>query len=398
LVGAVGAVWWYGVRDRPARLRARLDADLGAMLWDASADGKYLLTASFQTPGRGVEWYGHRSRVWDAATGKEVPIPGELFDAVAFTPDGKQLVVLSPSRLSLYDWAAGKETDEVYSARQVEGGQLPLRFFGFTPGGRQLIFAPPGDARMWFWDLAARKAVRTEFPTGTDPFPRPRRPIFVGGARQVVLTDGGNPERRTPRSVSVWSVDPPKKVVDLASGAGFFDPVLSPDGKWLAVFETHLDEAGRKDVVRVWDTADWAEATTLAGARSPHFTAGGRTLVTSGENPDRIVRWECGTWKPASTHTPLDSLSGPTIHPSPDGRWVAYSSARLAPDWEKRLRQKSVISQIRLLDVATGRDELLSDNACLARWLPDGRTLAVRGNRFTDRPVVELWGIGPASR
>src|SRR5262245_46853164 len=68
LAGVVGAAWWYGVRDRPARLRARLDADLGAMLWDASADGKHLLTASFETPGRGVAWGSqtHRSRVWDA--------------------------------------------------------------------------------------------------------------------------------------------------------------------------------------------------------------------------------------------------------------------------------------------------------------------------------------------
>src|SRR5689334_7790236 len=98
LAAAVVAVWWFAFRDRPpATLRARLDADLGVMLWDVSPDGSHLLTASFEMPGPGPGsgFYRHRSRVWDAATGKEVPIPGNLLDAVAFTPDGKELVVVT---------------------------------------------------------------------------------------------------------------------------------------------------------------------------------------------------------------------------------------------------------------------------------------------------------------
>jgi|GEM_PF-6187027 len=386
-------------------LRARLDADEGVLLTDVSADGTHLLTTSFAIVNRFPA--SHRSRVWDVATGKEVPIPTELRDCIAFTPDGKHLVAFSPdwsrpSRLSLYDWATGKEVDVVHEVQQLDGTLPPQRFFGFTPDGKQLIFAPPHDTRLWFWDLAARKAARTELPAGTDRSSRPNKPIFVNGGRQVVLTVQGNFERSTHGSVTVWSVDPPKKVMDLAGGATFFfNSVLSPDGKWLAV-EIPLNEAGQNRAVRVWDTAAWTEAATLPGASSPHFTADSRALTTRCQNPDRIVRWECGTWKPASAHTPVDSqLSGFTIHPSPDGRWVAYYTVRLATDLEKARGNKLTVSQVRLLNVATGRDELLCDHASPARWLPDGRTLAVDHNRFTDEryhPAIELWDVDAVRR
>lgn len=385
-------------------LRARLDADLGILLTDVSADGTRLLTTSFALVNRFPA--SHRSRVWDVAAGKEMPIPNELRDCIAFTPDGKHLVAFSPdwhrpSRISLYDWATGKEVDVVHEVRQLDGALPPQRFFGFTPDGKQLIFAPPHDTRLWFWDLAARKAARTEFPAGSDRSSRPNKPIFVNGGRQVVLTVQGDFERATHGSVVVWSVNPPKKVMDLAGGATFFfNSVLSPDGKWLAV-DIPLNEAGQNRAVRVWDTAAWTEAATLPGASTPFFTAGSRALITRCQDPDRIVHWSCGTWKPTSAHTPVDShLSGFTIHPSPDGRWVAYSSAQLTRSPEKG-GEGQLVSQVRLLEVASGRDELLCDRASPARWLPDGRTLALDHNRFTDEryhPMIELWDVDAVRR
>ena len=388
-VGLLVAPVAAALADPPhATLRSRLDADFGVILWDVSADGKYLLTRSFDSK---------RSRVWGASTGKELPLAVELSDGVAFTPGGKHLVVDKGFRVSLFDWAAGKETDVLFDSTRPSDDPSPLRHLGATPDGKRLVFATRVDPpRLLFWDVAAHKVVRTELPAGRDRV-LAERPLFVSGGAQVVLTDHGDRSRHG--SITAWSVDPAKKLADLAGGGTFFDPVLSPDSKLLAA-EVPFGTAPRAIAVRVWDTATWKQVKTLPGVRGPHFTSDGKALITLGlqrgdEYLDRIVRWACGTWKQVADHKPpMERASQISLYPSPNGRWVVYSSNRDATAGERRRGADSIVGQLRLFDAQTARADLLCDNADTAWWLPDGRTVAVSRNGTTVgrlHPLIELW-------
>ncbi len=73
--------------------------------------------------------------------------------------------------------------------------------------------------------------------------------------------------------------------------------------------------------------------------------------------------------------TPRDTLADSPVW-SPDGRWLAYTLLRLAPD---ERGPKIVAAEVRVINVATGAEKLVAERASQPIWSPDGTALAFLG-------------------
>jgi WD40 repeat protein len=260
------------------------------MVWcvSFSPDGRRLVSGSLESAPnsdlRNRELL-HPLRIWDAATGRQLlswhANTGGMVQAVAFSPDGKELASLGPP--SIENMAlAGKQVIEFWDP---ESGKQLRRIAG-SPGnlaigewGRAMAYAPNGKA------------------------------LAVGGQGE------GAPE--------VWLLDPLTGKVQHRLGAvkgnySYHCLAFSSDGKMLA-------SASRDRTVRVWDVATGKESVQLkghqGGADAVAFTPGAKYLVTGGV--DKTVRlWNLTTGKQEHKWTGHASGVG-SVAISRDGSRVA---------------------------------------------------------------------------
>lgn len=117
-----------------------------------SPDGKYLAAALHRYGGREME--APRARVWSLETGKEVFAgwdTGGHVNAVAFSPDGKLLVVGGENeQVELYDWGASKRT------RTFKVDRHGLFCLAFSADGKQL-YTGGTEPEVKCWDVATGK-------------------------------------------------------------------------------------------------------------------------------------------------------------------------------------------------------------------------------------------------
>jgi WD40 repeat protein len=260
--------------DRDGRDFRRLDGHKGLVVSASfSPDGKTLGTAD-----------GEAFHLWDVATGKALPAPGDALAGVArltFAPDGKTLGCAGDrGEVRLWDLAAGKVT-RTFSADHPKDVPVVVSALAYSPDGKTLAQAytdgHPGPSYVRLWDAETGKPLRT-------------------------LIDGAKSD--------VWTA------------------VFSPDGKLLAAG----DAAGR---VRVFETKTWKEVAVLDGEdqlRSAAFAPDGRTLALG-------MRRDVQLWD-ATTGKRLRTLRGHanwvlSVSFSADGKTLASGSsdktARLWP-------------------------------------------------------------------
>jgi WD40 repeat protein len=235
------------------------------MVWcvSFSPDGRRLVSGSLESAPtsdlRNRELL-HPLRIWDAATGRQLVSwhanTGGMVQAVAFSPDGRELASLGPPPSD----AAGQIADQVIEFWDPESGKQLRRIAGSSgkqgigEWGRAMAYAPNGKA------------------------------LAVGGLGE------GAPE--------VWLLDPLTGKVQHRLGAvkgnySYHCLAFSSDGKMLA-------SASRDRTVRVWDATTAKESVQLkgqqGGADAVTFTPDGKYLVTGGV--DKTVRlWNLTTGK-----------------------------------------------------------------------------------------------------
>lgn len=343
----------------------------------------------------------------------ERPAALDVLPRYAFTPDGRSVVIASGGTFQRIDLATKRMERIPFTARveqQLGAFVYPtlritddpvavrnIRYASRSPDGRRLVFS--ALSRIWAMD----------FPGGT---PQPLTPQPTGQFQPVFSPDGRWIAYVTWSDSAgghVWKVPAvggtPQQ---LTRHAGFYlHPAWSPDGSRLAFLRE--DPAGFRNVWSRntgqlhWISADGGEANLVTSAPSDNrltFSADGSriTFVASvgaapgaaGGAPTQTARLT-SVRLDGTDRRAIANISGEAyeVVPSPDGRWVAYS-----------IREDVYVAALPLVPDAPTIGEtsgpgpvrrVTRDGGIDLHWERDGRTLAWNfGDQFARVNVAQL--------
>src|SRR5262249_53670509 len=154
--------------------------------------------------------------LWDVESGKALLAIAESTHSVAFVGDGKAFVSRTGTELRFHETATGKVTRRFAVNRRAGAADV------FTPGGKALISAGPGEV-IHFWDVATGKELRQVSAPGS------RTRSLALSADGKVLVSGGDVRAR------LWRVATGKEFFPIEGHQGPISAVAySPDGKTIA--------------------------------------------------------------------------------------------------------------------------------------------------------------------
>jgi WD40 repeat protein len=298
-------------------------------LWNVSAD-RSLAMLEAESPELALQ-VGHRATV----------------EAVAFSPDGKQVATAGGPEIKVWDRQTG-DLERTLTSRFVQ-----VRSVVFSPDGKT-VASGALNASVELWDLK----------TGDCRFSLEG---FADRAAAVAFSPDGKwvASGGRDRAVKVWDAESGQL---LRSMVGHTAPVravaFSPDGRLLA-------SAGEDGKARLWDPRTGASLRTLDGhtdaVHSIAFSPDGKRVATGSK--DRTVR----LWNP-ETGESIKTLPGHrqavnSVAFSPDGKSLASGDGAFeAP------------AEIRLWDAQTGAPlrTITGDLALVSQvvFSPDGLSLA----------------------
>lgn len=251
---------------------------------------------------------------------------------LAVAPGGRWLAAAEKGRVTVWDGRTGD------ALRTFDTTPDPT--LGFTPDGKQLVVSTATETT--WWDAAGGAKVKA-WPAGEKgefgPLSRPSPALSLHPSGKAAFGSTASAKRR--QSHYLWRLTDTRREYLGEFWDYLSDPVVSPDGKWLAVFGsespardaflTPLDADGRPE----FDGRKVAWRTWRVGAgsvRALAFAPDGRTLATGGS--DHVVRvWDVATQKlkatlyvappPLAGETPADWLAF-----TPDGFFTGMPAGR----------------------------------------------------------------------
>ncbi len=351
-----GAIYrWNAVTGRLLTPQAAGDSGVDQIV--VTPDGRKVIT-------RDQEGKAH---VWDAATGEHLRRLDVAWQrGIALSSDGRYLAwsVADPSvkfkdpedansiytgkRIRLYDLGADKLLD------LFPGFKGDAHSLTFTADGKTLVSVDHRDGGVRLWDVAG----------GTE------RRMF-----RALPAD-----KKPSRPYSIWR------------------PVLSPDGKTLAVDHQRDDNTTAffgSAVVRLWDVASGKKLHELTGHVNQvldlAFSPDSRLLVSCGENPSDLRRLQQRS--PTDCVFVWDVAAGERLLKLPEGLAIGAGSVSFAPDG-RTLATASADGLLRIWEIATWtvRAEFRGhrDRVSALAFAPDGRLLS--GSMDT---TVLSWDLRP---
>jgi RNA polymerase sigma factor (sigma-70 family) len=292
-----------------------------------SPDGKTLAVVSGE----------NAVRLWDAATGKELPRPNGHTGGVAelaASADGKTVVTAgTDGTLRRWERATGKQLGEVAAPGDGYSGSL-------SPTGR--FFARVDETTIHVWDVAAKKNVtKLELPEELRGQGQVYVTIFSADEKVLAAADPGG-------TIHLWDTATGKALRTLTppqaegaqTGALLSSLEFSRDGRTLLA-------------VQLMDGAAGIPVPAKAQPAPPQAPP---------EPKSRICMWDAATGTALRHWDVPGRVMGATF--TPDGRSVATATAERVTVWE----------------VATGKERFSDKGAAgLVSCSPDGRVLAAAG-------------------
>jgi RNA polymerase sigma factor (sigma-70 family) len=337
--------------------------------------------------------------------------------SLAFTPDGKTLVVLSQRSgvITFFETATGRR---LY--RLTDGGEARLLTLAVSPDGK-LMAAQSGDRTVRVWDTQTKARVHTL---------KPPTPEFGGVGAYLHIAFSADSKRLAASMgddlITVWDVTTGKSAATV-TGHRHGNPALtlSPDGTTLAI------AAGPTIQLRDSQTGAFLRGLNPdhGAAFSLAYSTDGKTLATGGR--DRIILSEVETGKEIAR---LEAKIGAILNVAftPDGKtllsatedgvvrvwdvatrkvrlqldsrgWIGRSMAMSADG--KTVAMGTVYNVVRVWDVATGKElsaDVTGHDAPVraVAFSPDGKLLVTAGanqhiyvwDAATGRPLRRMTG------
>ncbi|KAJ9601901.1 hypothetical protein H2200_013616 [Cladophialophora chaetospira] len=317
-----------------------------------SPDGKQLVSAS----------HGRTVRLWD--TGSATPLQtlegrSGGVSAVAFSPDGKQLVSTSDDEtVRLWDVVSGAPL------QQLRGHFGRVSAVAFSPDGKQLASASD-DKTVRLWGTGSG----TRLHTLRGHSGRVSAVAFSPDSKQLISTSDD-------KTVRLWDAGSGTRLHTLEGHSGRVSAVVfSPDSKQLV-------SASHDKTVRLWDAGSGTRLHTLEShwgwSSAVAFSPDGKQVIATTDGK-MVKLWDTGSG------TPLRTLRGHS------GR---VSAVAFSPD-SKQLVSTSDDKTVRLWDTGAGTPlqtlEGHSGGVSAVAFSPDGKHLA---SASSDDGTVRLWPIG----